>query len=126
MNIYVIISGFLALFTTIGHFTMGSKLYLKPMLKSDFDEVPKKVMHSAFHYVSVFLITSTLMLLGYGFEIFTPGNEMLIKFIAINYAGFAVWQILIALTSGIEKSITKLFQWTFFILIALFAWIGAA
>jgi len=125
MNISILISGILALSTTIGHFTMGSKLYLNPMINSNLELVPKKVMHSVFHYVSVFLITSTIVLLGYGFGLeYFSGSEILIKYIAINYAGFAIWQIFIALTSKIPSAITKLFQWTFFVLIALFAWVG--
>jgi hypothetical protein len=125
MNTYVLIAGIFALFTTIGHFTIGKKMYLKPMLISEFDLIPKKVMHSVFHYVSVFLITSTLSLLFYGFGVPAfAGEVLLIKFISFNYAAFAIWQIIIALTSGIPKSITKLFQWVFFILIAIFSLAG--
>ena len=125
MNTYVLIAGIFALFTTIGHFTIGSKMYLQPMLNSEFDIVPKKVMHSVFHYVSVFLITSTLSLLFYGFGVPAFASEvLLIKFISFNYAAFAIWQIIIALTSGIPKSSIKLFQWVFSILIAVFSWAG--
>jgi hypothetical protein len=125
MNLYVFIAGILALFTTIGHFTMGSKMYLKPMLNAEFDVIPKKVMQSVFHYVSVFLITSSVSLLAYGFGVSAfQGEELLIKFISFNYAAFAIWQIIIALTSGIPKSITKLFQWVIFILIAIFSLAG--
>lgn len=127
MNTQVLIAGFLALSTTIGHFVIGSRWYLKPMLGAEFKDVSRKVMHSVFHYVSVFLITSSAALLFYGFGMdFIAGSEMLIKFIAVNYAAFAVWQIILALTSGIDKGIIKMFQWTFFILIAIFAWMGVA
>ncbi len=125
MNAYVLIAGILALFTTIGHFTMGNKMYLQPMLNSELDPVPKKVMHSVFHYVSVFLITSSLSLLAYGFGVTAfQGEELLIKFISFNYAAFAIWQVIIALTSEIPKSLFKLFQWVFFILIAIFSLAG--
>ena len=68
MNWMILISGLAAGFVNLGHFTIGSKDFLKPMLKADFDDVPKKVMHCVFHYVSVFLVLTsiTLLLLGFG------------------------------------------------------------
>ena len=126
MNWLIIVSGLFAAFTTVGHFIIGSKSFLKPMLGASFDEVPKKIMHCVFHYVSTYLILSTVALLAVGFGVkIQGGSSILIKFIAVNYAIFAVWQIAIALTSGIQNALFKLFQWVFFILIAVFAWLGA-
>ncbi len=51
MNWMITIAGFVGLFTTIGHFAVGSKSFLKPMLEASFDDIPKKVMHCVFHYV---------------------------------------------------------------------------
>ncbi len=92
MNWFVSVAGIFSAFTVIGHFTMGSKEYLKPMLAAEFDQVPKKVMHSVFHYSSAFLILATLALLGVGLGYLTDGSpSLLIRFIALNYALFAVW-----------------------------------
>jgi hypothetical protein len=125
MNWFLILAGIFSVFTVIGHFTMGSKLYLQPMLAAEFDAVPKKVMHSVFHYVSVYLILSALALLAAGFGLLSVDSSIvLVRFIALNYGLFAGWQILIAATSGIEKGVFKLFQWVFFIMIAVFAWLG--
>ena len=126
MNVLLFISGLVAGFTTIGHFVIGSKSFLKPMLNASWDEIPKKVMHCVFHYVSVFLILSTivLLLLGLGIRLDTA-SSLLVRFIAIHYAAFAVVQIVIALTAKIEKAIFKLFQWMFFVIIAVLAWLGA-
>ena len=126
MNWMITIAGFVALFTTIGHFAVGSKSFLKPMLEASFDDIPKKVMHCVFHYVSAYLIVSTvaLLLIGFGACIGTEAS-LLARFIAINYAVFAVWQIAIAVTSKIPNGVMKLFQWVFFVLIAVFAWLGA-
>ncbi|MFH1009389.1 MAG: hypothetical protein V1800_18080 [Candidatus Latescibacterota bacterium] len=127
MNTLVIISGVFALMTTIGHFSMGSKSFLGPMLDATFDPVARKVMHCVFHYVSTFLILSTLAMLGVGTGVIAAdGASLLVQFIAANYAAFALWQLVLASTSGIEKGVIKLFQWIFFVLIAAFAWIGAA
>ena len=126
MNWLIFIAGLFALFAVIGHFTMGIKSFLKPMMDASFDQVPKKVMQSVFHYVSVFQILSAgaLLLVGFGFS-FKLDSTLLIRFIALNYSFFAITQIIIALTSGIPKSMTKLFQWVFWIIIAVLAWVGA-
>ena len=126
MNWLVTIAGLVSAFTTTGHFFIGIKQFLKPMLEAPFDPVPKKTMHCVFHYVSAFQILSTLALLGVGLGILTgEGTSALVRFIAINYAVFAIWQIVLAATSQIPRGVLKLFQWTFFVLIAVFALIGA-
>jgi hypothetical protein len=126
MNWLVIISGIVALFAVFGHFTIGRKNFLKPMMEATFDEVPKKVMHSVFHYVSAFQVLSAaiLILVGIGYS-FNLDSTLLIRFIAVNYLLFTIVQLIIALTSGIPKPLTKLFQWVFWIIIAILAWIGA-
>jgi hypothetical protein len=123
----IFISGLAAGFVNLGHFTVGSRDFLKPMLQADFDEVPKKVMHCVFHYVSVYLVLSFIVLItiGLGFS-FGAADKLLVKFIAINYFLFAITQIVIAATSNIPKGAIKLFQWIFFMIIAIFAWIGVS
>lgn len=125
MNWPIFIAGVGAVFITLGHFAVGSKLYLKPMLQASFDDVPKKVNHCVFHYVSVFLVLSAifLLLVGTGYANQT-GTAWLIKFISLNYAFFAAVQVIIAATSGIQNAIFKMFQWTLFTFVAVFAWLG--
>lgn len=126
MNWFIISAGIIATFTTIGHFTMGVKEYLKPMLDADFEAIPKQVMRAVFHYVSVYLITSTLALLGIGSGIIQDTHpSLVVQFIAINYTFFAIWQICIAATSHIPRGAAKMFQWVFFVIIATLAWLGA-
>jgi hypothetical protein len=127
MNWMILISGLAAGFVNLGHFTIGSRDFLKPMLQADFDDVPKKVMHCVFHYVSVYLILSfiVLMAIGLGFS-FGTADKLLVKFISINYFFFAITQIVIAAASNIPKGVIKLFQWIFFLIIVIFAWIGAS
>ena len=126
MNWLILIAGVVCAMTTIGHFTVGSRDFLAPMLAAPIEPVPKKVMHSVFHYVSVFLILSSVFLLGIGSGLIrSEGASLLVRFIAVNYAGFAVWQLAIAATSGINNGIFKLFQWIFFVIIAVTAWLGS-
>ena len=130
MNWLLLVSGILAGFTTVGHFLVGSRNFLHPMLHASFDEVSKKVMHCVFHYISVYLILSTVVLLLLGFVGFRVNLDMnaifLVKFIAAQYLLFAVTQLVIAFTSQIDRAVFKLFQWTFFVLIAVFAWLGVS
>ena len=126
MNWLVFIAGLVGAFTTLGHFTMGVKQYLTPMLEAQIDQIPKQVLHSAFHCLSVFLLLSTVTLLAIGVGAFDEeGTQMLVRFIGTNYALFAVGHIAIAVTSQIRSEMFKRFQWAFFILIAILAWIGA-
>jgi hypothetical protein len=126
MDWYIIIAGLIAAATTVGHFVVGSKKFLKPMLEVSFDPIPKKVMHCVFHYVSTYLILSTLALLLIGLGIWSGnGTAAVINFIAVNYVLFGIWQIVLAITSDIPNAIFKLFQWIFFALIAIFSFLGA-
>ncbi|MDA3791759.1 MAG: hypothetical protein PF503_25095 [Desulfobacula sp.] len=125
MNWMLLVAGITSALTTIGHFLVGTKMFLVPMLESDFELVPKKGMHCVFHYVSVYLILSAafLLLAGFGVDMGSD-NTLLIRFIAVNYTGFAIWQIVIAAKSGISNVITKLFQWVFFVIIAVCSFWG--
>ena len=125
MNWPIVISGVGAVFITLGHFSVGSRLYLKPMLEASMDDVPKKVNHCVFHYVSVYLVLSAVFLLLTGIGYHNQADNLwLVKFISLNYGFFAVVQIAIAATSGIQNAIFKMFQWMLFVFVAVFAWVG--
>ncbi len=126
MNYFIFIAALLSLGAVIGHFTMGRKVYLLPVLDSDIDIVPKKVMQSLFHYMSVFLVLSTIVLFAgshHSCPLYDYVHNM-IRFIAIVYAFFALVQFIIAATSGISGGIFKLFQWVFWALISACAILG--
>ena len=126
MNYFILISAIIGLAAIIGHFTIGRKEYLIPVLNSDIDIIPKKVMHSLFHYMSVFMVLSTVILFA-GSSLACPLYDYvqnMIRFIGIVYAFFAVAQFIIALTSGISGGIFKLFQWILWALIAVFVILG--
>ena len=126
MNIYFLIAGIISAFACIGHFTIGRRDFLIPILKSDAEEIPKKVMHSLFHYMSVFQIISTVVFLRAAFDsccLFENANDAIL-IIAINYTGFAISQFLIAVTSKVPKGISKMFQWVFWAVIALLSFLG--
>lgn len=120
MNYYLLSAGIVSLFAVIGHFTIGSKEFLNPVLDSGVDEIPKKVMQSIFHYMSVYMVLTTIILMAFSFGnrlIFSNTHDV-VKGIALSYGGFAIVQFTIALTSPVKKGVIKLFQWVFWALIA--------
>lgn len=44
----------MASLATMGRFAIGAEDFLKPVMNSDIDEIPRKVMQSLFHYVSLY------------------------------------------------------------------------
>ncbi|MDO9510571.1 MAG: hypothetical protein Q7J34_02320 [Bacteroidales bacterium] len=123
MNYYVTIAAFLAVAATLGHFMIGCKQFMQPVLDSEVDIIPKKVMHSLFHYMSMYMIITSIALLSFAFcpYIKLRFSMDIVFFIGISYAGFAIAQFFIALTSGIPGGVFKLFQWVFWLLIAFFS-----
>jgi len=116
MNLLLLIATVLNLFIVIGHFSMGKKLYLLPMLETDMDDVVKKIMHSLFHYSSVFLTTSALILFYSLINTsFQEDNIFLLLFISSQFILNALVQLLISFTSQIKNPLMKLFQWTLFL-----------
>jgi hypothetical protein len=85
MNLPIFVAGLVAGFITLGHFTIGSIRYLKPMLQASFDDVPKKINHCVFHYISAFLVLSAVFLLLIGAGFYNQADtSWLVKFIAFN------------------------------------------
>lgn len=125
MNTYAIIAGIIALFASIGHLTVGKKQFLRPMLDASFDVLAKKVMHTVFHYITVFLFLTAYILLMPGIrgENCAIDPTPVFGFLGMNYLLFAVAQIIIALRAKI--SLIKMFQWIFWILISVFSFLAA-
>ena len=75
--------------------------------------------------MSVFLLLSTGVLLLAGFGVrFGSEPTLLVRFISVNFAGFAVCQLVVAVTSGIPNGVFKLFQWIFFAAVSVCAFLG--
>jgi len=127
MNYLLLTSGIVATLATIGHFTIGNKDFLKPVINSKVDEIPKNVMQSLFHYMSVYMVLTSVILLA-----FSTGNQLIfenptdiVKVIGFVYAGYAIVQFIIALSSKVDKGVFKMFQWVFWTLIAVFSLLSA-
>ncbi|GIU51658.1 hypothetical protein TUM4438_42060 [Shewanella sairae] len=126
MNIYLLIAGLLSLITCAGHLTYGRKHFLLPMQQAAFDPAAKAVMHCVFHYVSVFLLLSSLVLLACGFAAIARMQSFgMLIFIALNFGLFAIWQLYIGFMSEANVTFRRLFQWLFFAMVAAFTLAGA-
>ncbi len=123
MNIFALISGIIALVTTLKFITQDRKNVLKVLGDPSLEEVIKKNIQSFFSYNMIFLIFSTLFLLMFGFGGFKDGI-ILIKFISLNYLMFSVWELQLAFTSDIKRALVFMSDWMYFTLIALFAFLG--
>ncbi|MCK8046694.1 hypothetical protein MSG37_17535 [Shewanella sp. 1CM18E] len=126
MNIYLLIAGLIALATSVWHLTYARKQFLMPMLHADFDATAQVIMRCVFHYVTVFLLLSSFVLLACAFAAIAQMQSYgMLIFIALNFGLFAIWQIYIAFMSDASVSLKRLFQWLLFVLIAGFTAIGA-
>ena len=120
MNMVIFIAGLLALFVVVGHFFFGIKWYLIPMLHSDTEAIPKATLQSVFHYISVFLVLSAIVLISMGIKkLSLEGNTLLIKFIGCNFLLFAFVQIIYSIKNRIEKPLITMFQWILFVPIGI-------
>ncbi len=126
MNFFLISAGIISSLTALGHFTIGRRAFLSPMLESPFDENAKNTMHVGYHYLSVFLVLTSVALVWVGVNGHSVArSELLTKFISLNFFGFAVWQLGQAIESKFSKEIFKPLQWVFFVAIALLSWFGS-
>lgn len=126
MNFYFLFAGGLAALTSVGHLTYGKRQFLAPMLHADFDPVAKTCMYCVFHYISIFLLLSTLILLACAFEAVSQMHSFgMLVFIALNFGLFAIWQIYIGFMSDLERPFKHLFQWIFFLSISISTILGA-
>ncbi len=122
MNWFYLISCIVATLACIGHFVIGYRKYLTPVLLSDADMFSKRTALSLYHYMSVWMVITAVVMMLYTFDWppFVADNDFVAKFIGLVYAGFAFVNLL----SAIKVGIFRLFQWIFWALISIFAFLG--
>ncbi|BDD00390.1 hypothetical protein [Persicobacter psychrovividus] len=126
MNYFTIAAGLLATFACIGHFTMGTKDFLRPILQANVALIPRKVMQSLFHYMSVILVLTAVLLLSFGFghHLGFEHPKDIILLWAVLYLGLGIAQFAVALTLPVKGNIFRLFQWIFWLLISAFCFLS--
>lgn len=125
MNYFFLAASLMGLLTFIGHFVYGGKQYLLPMQSSELDPIVKLVLHCTFHFVSVFIVLSTVILAACGFDLISSMQGFgLVLFVALNFGIFAIWQLFLAFDSGIPSPYRHLFQWAPFASISILSLMG--
>ncbi len=125
MNGLLIASGLLAGFATLGHVTIGSKLFLRPFLSAELEAVPRKVMQTLFHFITIDFALGTAVLLYAGISRDPVWDTFLAVLVtAIKFGLYALVQIVAVSFSGIEGGLKKMFQWTFFLAISATGLVG--
>lgn len=114
----IYIAAYLSLFMLAGHLVMGIKLYLKPMLKSNTEDIASKVMHAVFHYMTIMMTMSAIGLVGFAHNLIEISSDVVL-FIGIFYVACGLLQIGMAFESDGFKGLAKMFQWTMFVPIGL-------
>lgn len=126
MNLPILIAGIVAAIATIGHFTVGVKIYLSPMLRAQFNPTSKYVISGVFHYVSIFqtLSSISLIMIGIWGDNCKIETDLILGFLGINYCLFAIVQFISISKSRVKGAWLPMFQWIFWITISLFIFVG--
>jgi hypothetical protein len=125
MNIYFFMAAIVSLLACVGHFTLGYRQFLRPMQQAQFDPIANVLISCAFHYLSVFLLLSTMVLFACGFMLVSSMQSYsLVLFIALNFILFAIWQLYIGYFVETVGILSSWFQWGLFVLIGGFILLG--
>ncbi|MEK7382402.1 MAG: hypothetical protein AAB262_03860, partial [Elusimicrobiota bacterium] len=102
MEIKILVAGILATGIVIGHFTLGFRMYVVPMLGSYTPLVPRATMHGVFHHLSVFLCLAAAArpAIGLG-KVDYQSNQLFVRFLGANYALFAVGPLAMLVESAL-------------------------
>jgi hypothetical protein len=124
MNIWILSSGLLGVFTALIHVFAGQLDPVRPFLKSDLEDIPKATFLACWHLVSVTLLSSSLMLTyvgWYGLYEFYLSTLLM----GILYVFFALVFIVVGWYFFGSKVFVKLPQWILLLSIGLLANYGA-
>ncbi|HAS6222303.1 TPA: hypothetical protein I7183_23140 [Vibrio vulnificus] len=123
MNIWILSSGLLGLFTSLVHVFAGQVDPVRPFLKSELEDIPKATLLACWHLVSVTLLASSIVLSYVGWyglhEVYLST-----RLIGILYTLFALVFVLVGWFFFGGKVFFKLPQWILLLPIGLLAVYG--
>ena len=124
MNAPLLAAGVLAAVTAGIHLIAGHVDTVRPLLASSLNEAPKQTLHGCWHIASVVQAVSAVVLLY--LAVFGGGAsaDALARFIALNYFGFGLVFLAIALSVAWPKGLIRLPQWALLLPVAALAWWG--
>lgn len=124
MNIWILSSGLLGIFTTLIHVFAGQTDPVRPFLKSELEPVPKATLLACWHLVSVTLLASSMVLTYIGWNslgaLYIPT-----LFLGLLYVLFALVFVVVGWYFFGSKVFIKLPQWVLLLPIGVLASYGA-
>jgi len=110
-SLTLVIVGVVSVLLTAVHVVGGGKACAKPMLDAKFDRVAKLTLYVCWHYISVHLLASGLVLVWVGATPSGPVGLALAALVCSTYVVFAVLFIAIAAGSKEAGAWHKFGQW---------------
>lgn len=126
MNYFLLMAGFISSLLILGHLLFGIKWYLQPMLDSELRKISMYALQSMYHFVSGFLLLSSMALLLLGFGItYNTDPKLLVYFIGDGIILFAIIQVYYAFKHNMKPSLIPSIQWTLYITVGILCFLGA-
>lgn len=123
MNLYLLIGGLLALFTTLVHVFSGGRGIANPLLADDtLPEPVKLTMYACWHFVSLFLLVSGVVLCAGSFTVYF--SDQIFMAIALMYFIMSCIFLLITFFITENKGLFTYPQWTLLLPIGIFCTLG--
>lgn len=124
MNWSLLCAGVLSLGAVVGHLTLGRTQFLRPMLDSSMDRLPKKVFHALFHMITADFVVCALALFALAFGAAPVGSSSVVALIvAALFVGYGT--VYLAIASTVSGGMKKMFQWSVFFATAVLAVVGS-
>ena len=123
MNFFMLIGGLLALFTAAVHLIGGGREIAKPLLTNEaLPEPVKLTMYACWHFVSIFLLISGVVLCTGSFTICF--SDQIFMAIALMYFIMSGMFLVITIFVTENKGLFTYPQWTLLLPIGIFCTLG--
>lgn len=123
MNIWILSSGLLGIFTALVHIIAGQLDPVRPFLKSELADIPKATLLACWHMVSVTLIASATLLSFIGWKAL-EAHYISVVSIGTLYVLFALVFLAVGWYFFGTKALAKLPQWILLLPIGLMSIYG--
>ncbi|OFC70034.1 hypothetical protein [Alteromonas confluentis] len=120
MNIWIFISGLIALLTSFIHIFAGQIEPVRPFLKSRLDGISKATLLACWHITSVTLLTSSCLLTYVGWVDEVKLYDV-VFFLGVLYCLYGIVFIVIGIYFFSASTLIKLPQWSLLLPIGLLA-----
>lgn len=100
MNIPFLIAGILTAITALIHSIAGELTTIRPLIKTDLQQVPKTELRAVWYMVTIHLFASAIMLFTLAVD--TNQNFLMGKFLSIQFLGYGLAFLLLAIVKKIK------------------------